>query len=207
MMKTLLLRAGAALALIAALTACTPKGTPPDPRTLLTADQIRVSPQPLLLSKIDGLGGGTMIVAGQRDGVVTWRTADFLNFSYRDGLLTATRGLSSDLMSADVSGTHTALTGGPMQDYPRFASYLGADDETELRAFRCVMRNAGSDTVTSFGTLFPTTLMQETCYSPGLQIDNRYWLAPGGGIRRSFQWVSPDIGYLETEQLSKNIIE
>lgn len=207
MMKTFLTRAATALVLTAALIACTPKGTSPAPRSLLTVDQISVSSQPLLLSKIDGLVGGTMTVAGRRDGVVTWRTVYFLNFSYRDGLLTATRGLSSDLMSADVSGTHAALTGGPMQDYPRFASYLGADDETLFRAFRCVMHNAGSDTVTGFDTLFPTTLMQETCYSSGLQIDNRYWLAPSGGMRRSIQWVSPDIGYLETEQLSQNIIE
>ncbi|WP_386685019.1 YjbF family lipoprotein [Loktanella sp. R86503] len=204
MIKTPIFRA---VALIAALTACTPKDAPPDPRDLLTAAQIRASSQPLLLSRIDGIGGGTMIVAGRRDGIVTWRTADFVNFSYRDGLLTATRGLGDDVMSADVSGTHAALTGGPVQDYPRFASYLGADDETRFRAFRCVMRNAGPEAVTSFGTVFPATLMQETCYSPGLQIDNRYWLAPGGGIRRSLQWVSPDVGYLETEQLSRTIIQ
>lgn len=195
------------LALTVSIAACTPKGQPPDPRALLTSGQIRALNQPLLLSKIEDLGGGTMIIAGRRAGVVTWRTTDFVNVSYRDGLLIATRGLPGDLMSADVSGTRAALTGGPVQDYPRFATYLGPDDETLFRSFRCNMTNAGSDPVISFGRRFPATLMRETCFSTGLQVENRYWVAPGGGIRRSFQWIGEELGYLETEQLFEEIAE
>ena len=196
-----------AAVLLCGLAACAPKGPPPDPRALLTAGQIRASSQPLLLTRIDDLGGSTMIVTGRRDGVVTWRTADFVTFSYRDGLLVATRGLGADLMSADVSRTHAALTGGPSQDYPRFLTFLGPDDKTLFRAFRCTMRDAGPDPVVSFGTVFPATLMRETCHSTRLTIENRYWVAPGGGIRRSFQWIGADLGYLETEQLSAGIVE
>lgn len=194
--------------LMTSLSACARPGPLPDPRLLVNRAQIDQSPKPLLLSKVDTLGGGgTMIVLARRDGVVTWRTADFVTFSYRDGLLLATRGLGYDLMSADVSGTHAALVGEPKQDYARFATYLGPNDETLFRAFRCNMRNVGSDLVRSFDISFPAIRMEETCTSTGLQITNRYWIAPGGGVRRSLQWVGPELGYLETEQISRNIVE
>ena len=194
------------VAAILALAACAPAQRP-DPRSLITPAQIAAVDQPLLLSGIESLGGGTLIVAGQRDGVVTWRTADNVTLSYRDGLLVATRGLPEDVMSADVAGTRAALAGGPRADYPRFVSYLGPDDETLFRAFRCTMQDAGPDPVQSFGRVFPATLLRETCYSTGLTVENRYWVAPGGGIRRSFQWLGPELGSLETEQLSEQITE
>lgn len=188
------------------LTACA-KPAPPNPRLLIARSQIDAAGQSMLLSEVDTFGGGTMIVSGQGGGVVTWRTADFVTLSYRDGLLVATRGLSHDLMSADVSGTQAALAGGSQQDYPRFASYLGSNDETVFRAFRCTLRNAGPDPVRSFDILFPATLFEETCYSTDLKVENRYWLAPGGGVRRSIQWIGPQLGYLMSEQISREIAQ
>ena len=195
------------LGALLALTACAPQGTPPDPRLLVKRSQIDRAPEPLLLTALPGRGGGTMIVQGRRDGVLTWRTADFISISYRDGLLVATRGLGPDLMSADVAGTRAALSGGPRDDYPRFASFLGPDDETVLRAMRCRMRDAGPDPVQSFGLAFPATRLEETCTGTGLRITNTYWMAPGGGLRRSLQWAGPELGYLETEQISRDILE
>lgn len=196
-----------ALFAVLLMTACTPQ-VPIDPRAILNRAQIDASPQPILLADAARLNGGaTLVEMGRRDGVVTWRTRDFAALSYRDGLLVATRGLGFDLMSADVSGSRAALSGGPAQGYTRLASFLGPEDDTVFRAFVCEMRNAGSDSVQSFGLTFPALRMEETCYGKNLRIDNRYWVAPGGGLRRSIQWVSPEVGYLETEQISRDIVE
>jgi hypothetical protein len=41
------------------------------------------------------------------------------------------------------------------------------------------------------------------CVSPRDSFTNVYWLDSGGTVIRSRQWVGPQIGYMETQRVSR----
>lgn len=199
----------AALALLAA---CAP-ATPPDIRSQLNRTVIDRSPQPLLLAELSSRGLLATLVPrdvapdappGAAGDVTTWQTAQDQTLSLRDGVLTATRGIGDDLMSADVTGTLAALrSGGSVQSYPRLLTYLDGDGQTLFRSLLCDMDAGTPDTLDSFGATFATTLHVETCQAIGARIENRYWLNADGTMRRTQQWVGPATGPLAIAWLSR----
>lgn len=186
-----------------ALVACT-QATVPDLRTSLTRNQIDRSTQALILAEMPSRDlSATLALTGARTGVDTWRTGQNQTLSLNDGVLIATRGLGHDLMSADVAGTLAALAGGPQSGYPRLLSYLDGEGQTVFRAMLCEMRPAVADPVVSFGLTFPATRRDETCATTGQTVTNRYWIGTDGAMRRSEQWIGPDLGTLAIEQLTR----
>jgi hypothetical protein len=192
-----------ALLIVLALAACA-RPAAPDPRSLVTRAQLDGFGQAVLLAELPSLSlAGTMAVAGARDGVTTWQTADNTALSFRDGVLVATRGLGNDLMSADVSGTLAALSGGPKTGYSRAMTFVDGEDRTVFRAFTCEMAPPQRASVAGIGIAFPAVRHDETCYATGIRIDNSYWMGSDGRMRRAEQWVSPVIGLLSTELLTR----
>lgn len=194
-----------ALLLLALLTgaACAPAAAP-DVRALISRVQVDRSPQPLLLAEVPALAtAATLIPQGSRDGVTTWRTADDVALSFRDGLVVATRGLGVDLMSADVAGTQAAFGGGARQDYSRLMTFVDGEGQTVFRAFVCEMTAPRAERIEVLGAAFDTLRHDETCFSTGLRVDNSYWRDADGTMRRARQWVSPIAGYLTTERLTR----
>ena len=198
-----MIRSFAIVCIVASLAACA-RPVAPDLRSALSRSNIDGSPQPLLLAELPTQAlAATLAPAGERDGVVTWRTGQGQTLSFRNGVLIATRGLGDDLMSADVSGTLAALSGGPVSGYPRLMTYLDGEDGTLFRAMTCEMAPPTSSSVSSFDVTFPTMLWTETCYTTGLSVENRYWLNADGTMRRSEQWVGPMLGTLASEWISR----
>lgn len=192
----------AALALMAACGAQGPSGA--EIRAALTPEQLERAQAPVLLAEVPEAGlAATLVLAGSRDGVETWRTGDNQTLSFRDGVLVATRGLGDDLMSADVSGTLAALRGGAREGYPRLLTYLDGEDRTLFRAMICSMSAPESATVEGIGAVYATWLSVETCHTTGLSVTNRYWQDSDGTMRRATQWVGPGLGMLVTERLTR----
>ena len=46
-----------------------------------------------------------------------------------------------------------------------------------------------------------TTRVEETCFGPQGSIANTFWIGADGTIWKSKQWISPGLGYMETELL------
>jgi hypothetical protein len=136
---------------------------------------------------------------GQNRGVVTWQTVDRVSVSFLDGLLVASRGLGFDLMSSDVEGTRAALSGARTQNYSRFHSHLGNDNRTQIRSFSCSLAAPVPDRIVILGQEIDTVRRVETCKDVSLEIQNTYWTTSNGSILRSRQWLSEEVGYLETE--------
>ncbi len=179
-------------------------GSAPDPRASITRAQIDRSTRPRMLIEVEGLdAAATAIPHGARDGIATWRTADNVGLSFRDGVVIATRGLGHDLMSADVAGTLAALGGGPQSGYSRLLTLLDGEGHTVFRAFLCEMGPPRPETVTLFDTAFATTRRDETCHTTGLTVANSYWQDADGTMRRARQWLSPGTGMLTTERLTR----
>jgi len=168
-------------------------------------DQVRVVVEnpdtPQMQVAVPRLGAqGSVTPVGRNGEVETWRTPDFVTFSFDRGVLVATRGLGDDLMSADLAQTHAALDGDADHWGPRIHSYLDGEYKSYFMAFQCRRTDSGAETITIGNTARRTTHIEEHCVTEGREIVNHYWRGADGVMWKSRQWVSPSAGYLETER-------
>jgi len=132
------------------------------------------------------------------------RPADGITLSLRDGVLIATRGLGDDLMSADVAGDLAMLRGAGANDYyPHIRSYLDGEDQTVFRGHQCRRTGLARATIRIGGAAPAARRIETHCTSPQDAFTNIYWLDGTGGVIKSRQWISPMIGYMETERVPR----
>lgn len=171
-----------------------------DPRRDLTREMIDASPTPLLLVVIAEQDvAASLFQVGEAGSRTSWLTTDGIGITLRGGMLAETRGLGEDLMAADLSNLRldpaTAIQGRRIHDY------LDGTDKITRSALACEVAPVGQQDVQVVGRSYKTTLVEETCSSEQGQFVNRYWIEAGGLIRKSRQWVSPNVGYLEISRL------
>jgi Group 4 capsule polysaccharide lipoprotein gfcB, YjbF len=155
--------------------------------------------KPILRVTSKSLGqDGFLTISDAKAEVVTWATTDRVTFSLRNGVLIQTRGLGADLMSAEAP-TIGQLSA-PGTTYQRIYFFLGSDDGGTRRTYDCATSVAGRETIEIVGRSHQTTHISEVCSRPGTQIANDYWIE-GTAIRKSRQWTSGRIGYVEFERV------
>jgi hypothetical protein len=154
--------------------------------------------KPVLRVQSKGLGQDAFLtIVDAKDNVVTWTAQRQANFSLRDGVLIQTRGVGSDLMSAQVPSL-AQLKGGA--SYQRIYYFLGADDIGTRRTYDCTAATIGAETIEILGKSHATTHVTETCTRPNGKVTNDYWIE-GNVIRKSRQWASNSVTYLEFEKV------
>ena len=174
-----------------------------DPRQILTRARIDAPGRPMLLADIEAIEAvATLVKMAGNKTVETWQTGDQVSLSLDQGLVTATRGLGEDLMSADNSGTKMMLAG-HLEDqyYVKLHSYLDGEYQTAFRSFQCRRSDLRQETIEIFERRHTTTRIEEECVTPGYEITNVYWRGTDGFLWKTQQWLSPSLKYLVTEQL------
>lgn len=190
---------------VVSLAACSTPGPDADEiRQLLSRAGVERLDEPLILADVPALEtAATLLPAGRNGDVVTWQAAGGAQISLDRGVVVATRGLGFDLMSADASATiarlHGPATGGP---YERFASYMDGENDTVFAAMVCEMQPLGLQVLPVLASRHEVLFIEETCALPDATMTNYYWLQTDGTIRKSRQWVGPEVGYLEIELLT-----
>jgi len=152
--------------------------------------------------EVRGLRTGLGLAARSRD-VVTWGAADNSAISLRQGVLTATRGLGADLYSAETRQVSAAMAQGGPAEYARTYRHLDGLDQIVLTRFTCRLQPAGSESITVFEQPARTRRFDESCRAQGIdapQITNTYW-REGTIMRKSRQWIGPELGYLVMERV------
>ncbi|NEX48049.1 YjbF family lipoprotein [Pseudotabrizicola algicola] len=147
---------------------------------------------PVMLLTVDSTGQEALIAEIENNrGVETWSTVDDITISLRNGVIVATRGFGADLMAA--SGPNVTRSGG---SYGRVHVLLNGEDNPEQTRFACTLQNAGAKAVEVVEITYQATHMIETCSAPGESFTNDYWITGDQKIRKSRQWISPDLGYI-----------
>lgn len=174
---------------------------PPQPTALPSRAQLDASPGAYLLARIEVTGGDAlMVVAGRNGPVRTWTTAEGTTIALREGVLVATRGLRGlDLMSAAVPSIGQLQQGTGRVTRSHF--YLDGDDQTVRRDFVCELRNAGAETVIVIERSYPVRHIVESCTGAAGAFENQYWIEASGFLRRSRQWIGPELGSVELDLL------
>ena len=128
-----------------------------------------------------------------RGDVVTWESAEGITFAFRDGVLIESRGLGADLMSASGPSSSSIAKGAT---YSRSYYFVSDNDQNQKRDYTCTPEARGAEAVTIFGKNHQTRHVAEPCLRDVGRISNDFWFE-NGTIRKSRQWVSPDVGYVE----------
>jgi Group 4 capsule polysaccharide lipoprotein gfcB, YjbF len=138
-----------------------------------------------------------MTVADMKGDVITWKTPDGATFSQRNGVLIQSRGLGADLMSADVPSVAQLRSGAR---YQRLYFFLGPDDQGTRRTYDCTATVVGKESIEIMARSYATTHVTETCERPLGTLTNEYWIE-GASIRKSRQFLSGSIGYVDFERV------
>lgn len=84
----------------------------------------------------------------------------------------------------------------------RVHGYLDGVGKVLERRFACRLAPAGAETLRLITRVVQTRVTTETCEGArGGRFVNRYWQDAAGQVVKSEQWVSPQVGYVRTEQV------
>jgi hypothetical protein len=128
-----------------------------------------------------------------RGDVVTWESAEGITFAFRNGVLIESRGLGADLMSSSVPSPDRIASSA---SYSRSYFFVSDNDQNQRRDYACSPEAWDAEAVTIYGKTHQTRHVAEPCLRDVGRITNDFWFE-GRTIRKSRQWVSPDIGYVE----------
>lgn len=128
----------------------------------------------------------TLVLAARNGQAVTWLDSTGVSVVTRRGIVIATRGLGSDVMSSDVSGTLQALDRGGT-GYVRTQRFLDGEGHLQERALTCDAARAGPR-------------VTETCQGGGATVTNRFELR-GSAVVQSWQWLGAGVGFAEITRL------
>lgn len=155
--------------------------------------------KPILLVSSKTLGQtGFLTLFDSKGDVLTWKTPDGVTFSQRSGVLIQTRGLGADLMSAQAPSVAQLMRAG--EAYQRIYYFLGGDDQGTRRTYDCKTSIVGKESIEILGRTHMATHVTEICDRPPGKLTNDYWVE-GSSIRKSRQWVSGAIGYIDFERV------
>lgn len=142
--------------------------------------------QPVMAVTDRSLGLATfMTPLGTNSGVVTWANPEYQTISLQNGVILATRGFGSDLMSATVP-TAEQLSAGT-GSHQRIHYVLDGADQTITQSFTCQLSVSNNETIEILGLTYVTRKVDESCSGPAGNLTNSYWFDAQGQIRQSLQ--------------------
>lgn len=131
----------------------------------------------------------------------TWGSPDRRTLSEQSGLVTASRGLGADLMSANVGESLALIQGRRAGSAIRSHIYLDGENQEVSLIFSCSFAPTGQQTI-SIGEIHVTTrTVEERCAGHGLSFQNNYRVSSTGRIVQSRQWIGPKIGHITIQKL------
>ena len=148
--------------------------------------------QPILLASNGTLKYGNLLAPfGGNNGVQTWSSTSYQTISLRDGVMVATRGFGSDLMSSVLPsiGTIAAAKGQTQRRY----SYLDGADQPQSLNYTCTLTPAGTESIEVMAKSFASRKVTEACTGPAGAFTNEYWFDRGTNLRQSKQFLAPGI--------------
>ncbi len=171
----------------------------------LTGQVKQIAPEPIAPQRLrvilPSLGAEAILApVARRQDVTVWQTLDGITLAFQDGLLINTRGLGNDLMSSDVS-SNLSMLGGAAGDtyYPQTRSYLDGEDRIIFQEYKCHKLSQQNLQLTIGATPHSVSQIEENCSSQEHEFENIYWVDQAGVVLKSRQWVSLNVGFMETE--------
>lgn len=164
---------------------------------------LRSVKEPLVLAVLEETQRTALLAEFGRNGPYrTFRTSTQQTLTFRDGVLTGTRGLGYDLMSSDAAAATAMIRARRSGEVNRVYRHLSGENHEVPTTMRCTIEAEGAETVTvASGASHAATRMRETCRADALTVRNTYWVTGSGEIVQSIQWISPEVGKVALQTL------
>lgn len=178
-----------------------PKPAAVDPAAVAAVRQALVQAgQPVLLVKVPSLGYANLFAPyGENGDVTTWASPTGQTIALKDGLLVATRGFGTDLMSAKVPALRQVRRGNGT--FARDYYDLDGADQNRRLSYACSFALVGAETIEVFGASYATHKVSETCLGPVQSFENAYWFDADGNLRQSVQHAAPGLPTLQIARI------
>lgn len=164
------------------------------PQQVNVAAALQATPAPLTLVVLEKTKAQSPIIEIERNGAYrTYVTPSRQTLTLRQGVVTATRGLSNDLMSSDIDATLRLLSARQPGQTRRVMRYLDGEEQIIALSFDCQMSVGGSQHVAAGEVSAQTRVMTESCAGEGLSFTNTYMVDGSGTVLSSRQWLNPTV--------------
>ncbi|EAP77792.1 YjbF family lipoprotein [Roseovarius nubinhibens] len=131
----------------------------------------------------------------------TYGTADRRSLTLRNGMLTASRSIGSDLMSADVTEALRLVSARRAGQAVRVYRHLDGENLTVATRMRCDIRTGGTSQMAVGEINATVTKVIESCTGEAQSFENIYQVDGAGRILASKQWLSAERGAISIQQL------
>tara|TARA_R110002124_G_C8951330_1_gene513333 strand:+ start:2452 stop:3156 length:705 start_codon:yes stop_codon:yes gene_type:complete len=148
---------------------------------------------------------GRLLMESRINGVETWLSSDLTGLMLENGMLQGTRGLGSELFSAELSEPMALILSGRSGYSDRLHSYLNGNVEIVTRSYRCLVEVEGNAVIPLEIGNVSTRVMTEDCKSLDQSFRNTYWVnSNSGAIVQARQWAGGKLGYLKTQAATRS---
>jgi len=171
----------------------------------ISAKALRKTDEPLAQVMFPSIKAASVLrvieTNGDHDTWAAWGVLDRRTVVMKRGVVTATRALTNDLMSADVDGVLDLVTARREGTVPYTQRYLDGDHGIVEAKSTCVV-SRGYDQVAKIGEINePVLQMFSSCVSADRQFVDLYLVDDRGRILQSRQWVGPGLGFIVMRRL------
>ncbi len=176
-------------------------GATPDPERLAASAKTSFK-GPLIIAQIEKVGLLTALGETGRNGAVrTFATPNEQTLVFRDGLLTATRGLGNDLMSARTGAAAALIRQRRPGTAERTYRYLDGEGIERPLPMQCTVTLGPAKSFDFAERHYDTRQVDEACRADAgsLSVGNSYWVTGDGTIALSRQWIGPALGHVTVQ--------
>lgn len=177
-----------------------PQAPPPDAAQLNAAitGSLAATERPLVLMTLADHRVITIVERIEENGAhETFAAPDRRTLTLMQGMLSGTRGLGHDLMSADVAESAQLVSAREEGTARRVQRYMNGESQVIALTADCSVTRGDARRLT-IGEIVarPVIEMQEDCRLGDWQFENSYMVDEASGrVLRSRQWVGPRNGY------------
>lgn len=163
---------------------------------------LTTTPRPILqVGLIDAGTSGNMLLELRNGRYEHYLSPDASSIVLEDGILHSMFGFGEGLMGVEVSENRALIMSGQNGWAERIHTYLGGDDRTTFRTYRCAIANQGADEVALLRGTITARRMAEACRNTEHNFVNLYWIDDSRGeIVQSRQWAGPNLGAVSTRR-------
>ena len=159
---------------------------------------------PLALAVMDKRNATAILTRIETNGAYgTWGTSDRRTIILRGGLVTGTRGLGNDVMSAEIDAVAALVSARKGGTATRVQRYLDGENHTVALVAECTVARGGAKHVKIGEINTRVTEMTERCSAGQTQFENSYLVDPSGYAVQARQWLSPANGHISIQALRR----
>lgn len=160
------------------------------------------TPRPILQVGLPDAGtAGNMLLEARNGDFEHYLSPNAASITLNRGMLHNMFGFNEGLMATEVTEPLRLILAGQGGTADRIHTYLGGDDRTVFRTYRCVISPMGTQPVQLMNRTVTARLMREECRNADHEFTNLYWVdQTRGDIVQSRQWAGPNIGAVSTRR-------